>query len=197
MPRKKVHVRKYQRKTGPVREHERGMEVSNVPAMSTATKFKPYVVSEYNPGDLAEDEVRYLREEYPEKYSEMSDEEIYAEVWENSDLYESAWEFMKDELSDAMEEIGEGRDEDNNYWYASGQRLGWQNRTGEKEFAADDGFDMLENILPDTSDLSLKIERIAPKELKITVWHHDSPTGEFYFIEPMSDADWKRDYWEE
>lgn len=83
------------------------------------------------------------------------------------------------ELDDAIENIcPSGR------WHAEGKSMGWQKRSGYKDFDAETGQEFLDNIMPNTDWNATIIIDNVEKSIKMTVYHHDAPTGESYVITP-------------
>jgi len=65
--------------------------------------------------------------------------------------------------------------------FVEGKNMGWNNRTGHKQFTLRRGEDMFYKIAPEC-DLTYKIEKVKDREYNIRLSHHDSPMGEYYTI---------------
>jgi len=130
----------------------------------------------YDETDLIEEEVNYIFEENNEE-NETKDE-IYNNL--DYDFLNYRWEEFKEDLNEILKDINK-----NNLWKAKGVNMGWRNLEGFKTFRAENGDELLKNILPNTSEFTLYIWK-TKTQLKIKCSHHDSPTGEFYFIKPLN-----------
>lgn len=76
------------------------------------------------------------------------------------------------------------------YWRAEGRNIGWQNREGFLVYEADNGEDLILRIIP-KSDCRLSVKSFRDR-IEVSVFHHDSPTGEFYTITPESEKVFRR-----
>ena len=65
--------------------------------------------------------------------------------------------------------------------YVTGTNMGWRNRTGEKTFVLEKPIDIFTEIAPQCQ-LSFYLHKINNEEYEVKLYHHDSPTGEFYNI---------------
>ena len=65
--------------------------------------------------------------------------------------------------------------------FVEGKNMGWNNRTGHKQFTLRRGEDMFYKIAPEC-DLTYKIEKVKDREYNVRLSHHDSPMGEYYTI---------------
>jgi hypothetical protein len=99
----------------------------------------------------------------------------------------------KDEgdYEDAMETLTALMDEKNGetYWKATGYGMGWRKREGYKLFEAKDGSELLRAILPNT-DNTYKIYN-EQRGFIIHNAHHDAPTGETYWVRPISEKTYR------
>ena len=95
------------------------------------------------------------------------------------------WEDLLEDLTEGMKQV-EGY---NCYWHIEGSNIGWQNRSGYKNFEAETGRELLHEILPNTAcNGKIAIEE-SSNEIDITLYHHDSPTGEFYTLRVATDKE--------
>jgi len=90
--------------------------------------------------------------------------------------------FEWDDLLDFLTEKMLKKNPDGN-WHAEVKGFGWQKLDGYTDFNAKTGRDFLDRILPDT-DCTFKIYNDG-KGFSINNFHHDSPTGEWYYIKPV------------
>jgi len=105
-------------------------------------------------------------------------------AYSDPDIYQMAWDDFKDQISELMDEMGDG-----SFWYAAGENLGWQHMSGEKYFQADNGEELLKAILPKT-DVTIHVYWERPrKELRFRVSHHDAPMGETYYVRPATEKE--------
>lgn len=119
-----------------------------------------------------------------------NDEFLHAHSeWYNEDA-RFEWECMVDNLTELIKEFS-------GYWHAEVSNFGWQARTGQQDFTAEDGRDFLRKLLPDC-ECHFKIyrdKRLGSSEdwadgvardttgLTIQNFHHDSPMGgEWYYL---------------
>lgn len=79
--------------------------------------------------------------------------------------------------------IGEIPNYFNGFYRIEGRNMGWRNRSGTIERKRITSWQELSSVLPRTDDMSIEIfgkRRGRNKVLEMTVYHHDSPTGEYY-----------------
>ena len=95
----------------------------------------------------------------------------------STDNSEMQWEDALESLDELLKRFGTST------WKAEGRELGWQNRSGYKEFKAADARSFLRAIFPNT-DVHFEIYDEG-KYIHIVCYHHDSPTGEFYDVYPL------------
>lgn len=100
--------------------------------------------------------------------------------WSEECDYEDAMET----LTDLMNEKNEGT-----YWKANGYGMGWRKKDGHKFFEAKDGSELLRAILPKT-DNTYKIYN-EQRGFIIHNSHHDAPTGETYWVRPISEKTYR------
>ena len=137
--------------------------------------------------DIIENEVKYIQEnkedfDYIEDFEE---ENLFNICCENSDLFNNAWDYFKEELTELMKEYDK---EKTNKYFITGEKMGWRNRSGEKYLKAENGEELLKGILPNTNEFSLWVYK-KKGYITIKCSHHDSPTGEFYFINPITEEE--------
>ena len=76
-------------------------------------------------------------------------------------------------------------------WHIRGEFLGWDNRSGSKIIRLNnpnDSNEFLSELLPD-ADITLKIYHNTRYGLTIKCYHHDSPTGEYYYCRKYKGLD--------
>lgn len=101
---------------------------------------------------------------------------------------ECMWVETCDELSDLMTVFP------SSYLRAEVNGFGWLHQDGSKTFKADEGRELLREILPNT-DCTWEVYHYTEpftgkKGLAIQNWHHDAPTGgEWYYITERGDED--------
>jgi hypothetical protein len=103
-----------------------------------------------------------------------------ARIQDAVDLSEMDWEDFVDSLDGLMAEFHATN------WRAEGSKMGWQGRSGHKEFKAANAKEMLNAILPKT-DIHLELYKDEGGML-LKVSHHDAPMGELYSIKPMAEG---------
>lgn len=87
------------------------------------------------------------------------------------------WECITELLTELLNDYNAGE-----VWYAEVKNFGWRNLNGHKFFEAWYGSELLSEILPDT-ECRFSIYR-RDGYIAIQNFHHDSPTGEWYYIYP-------------
>ena len=100
--------------------------------------------------------------------------------------YEDEWEF-EDKMADLNQLLERSK---SGYWYVEGRNMGWRNRSGHARVYLGGWRDFYSKLLPDTQ-LSLEMHKDG-RGLKFTIWHHDSPTGEFYTMTPISESNYEK-----
>jgi hypothetical protein len=111
------------------------------------------------------------------------EEALREDVYQDSDIFEWAWEDVYNDLGDLMTEVRKATGKEGSRWLVSGENLGWLHRSGYKFIATEDAKQLLQEILPDT-ECTFKIYSRGDH---IYMWnaHHDAPTGESYYIYPV------------
>lgn len=148
------------------------------------------IVFEWDECKLVESQVKFVREN-PDSEEDMNltDAELRDYYMNNPEFFSETWDCMLDALTDIMEY--KQRRYKCKDWFIEGQHMGWMNRSGLKISSAVSGEGLLSDILPKT-DCSFTIFDTKMNELRITVYHHDAPTGELYICSLMSQKDWKQ-----
>jgi len=119
-------------------------------------------------------------------YDKFKDESI-KKIYKTDDSWNI---FYKDELDLLTSEI-EKRNRFGN-WHIEGENIGWRNRKGSKDVVAKTGGELIDSIAPN-SDFSFEVRDFGGKGLYIKLFHHDSPTGEDYYITPNKNIKTKID----
>lgn len=92
---------------------------------------------------------------------------------------------LLDELTEVILELNPA-----GFWFGTVKNFGWMNRSGTTYFIAETGIELLGAVLPKTN-CSFKIFQ-EDGVLKIQNWHHDSPTGnEWYVLKPITYKEYK------
>lgn len=102
---------------------------------------------------------------------------------------QSQLEFEWEMLCENLTVILNAKSEDG-YWYAEVENFGWQNLDGCSKFEIKDGRDMIQKILPNC-EKTFHIYDKGDNRLSINCFHHDSPTGEWYFLRPISSEEYE------
>ena len=98
-------------------------------------------------------------------------------------------EFTMDDLLDELTIVIEKLNPDG-FWSGQVKNFGWMNQHGTNHFMALSGIELLSSILPKT-DCTFKIFQ-EEGVLKIQNWHHDSLTGnEWYVLTPITYREYK------
>lgn len=64
----------------------------------------------------------------------------------------------------------------------TGRNIGWRNRSGYKTFDLNDTKQIFTEIAPECN-LTFYIKKTSSENYEVKLFHHDSPTGEYYNIE--------------
>ena len=126
-----------------------------------------------------------------EKYDDFSienlkngdyDDDLIEYITSDNTLFDSEWEYTVDSVTNIFREAGK----DFAYmWGILGKNMGWRNLSGEKKAKISNWEELRDGVFPKTSDFSFELKE-GDKEgsFDLTIWHHDSPTGEFYTLIP-------------
>lgn len=107
-------------------------------------------------------------------------------AYNDTDVYSIWWDDMIEGLTDQMKTKNP-----DGYWRADVQNFGWRSQSGHKYFKANNGQELLDEILPKTN-CTFYIYDFGKDGLAINNYHHDSPTGkEWYYLVPVSDVEFK------
>ena len=104
--------------------------------------------------------------------SSLSENKAFSLASEDSDIIQFAWDDIIDCLQEIMNDFNP-----QGHWHIEGRNMGWQNRSGTKDFYCDDAKDFIKSIFPDTSEFSFTLT-VEADHLFIRISHHDAPTGE-------------------
>jgi hypothetical protein len=136
--------------------------------------------------ELAEEEAKYRVENW-EDYgydTRPSKDTLFNDIMEDSGFFEDIWDSEMEYLTEEMK-----RRNPSGYWTASVRGFGWRNLDGEMDtFYATKGVDLLGKILPNT-DCTFYIHEYGKTGFAIHNYHHDSPTGEWYYIEKAKEEE--------
>lgn len=144
-------------------------------------------------------EIKYRMENW-EEFSQFDEKptlkEVQEDVLSDSEYFTELWKDMVNELSEVMDSINNGV-----HWTANVSNFGWRGVSGDKDFSASNGTELLREILPKT-DCTFFIHLYCPDGgqgsllnkpkigLAIQNYHHDSPVGaEWYYIFPYEQKD--------
>lgn len=118
------------------------------------------------------------------EYQHLNDDELFRQVCEDYDLFNSYWQDMCDALTKTMEK----RNPDG-WWGVEMRNFGWRELDGYKAFRADTGEELLQQILPKTENTFYIYDHDCAdgQGFAINNFHHDSPAGrEWYYVEPLA-----------
>jgi len=107
-----------------------------------------------------------------------AEEQARNSAYEDSDIYQFAWDDLKDGLSEALA----AKNPNNLPWRLDGSNLGWQARSGYMYVETNNGAEFLDKVLPKT-DVTVEVYDEGDA-LHFKVYHHDAPTGEHYYARP-------------
>ena len=141
---------------------------------------KGYILA-YDQSAIVDNEIDFRMENWKDRFGEKPSRDVIAnEVYQDSDIFQFAWDDLVADLTFLMKNRNPG-----GHWHAEVKNFGWQSRSGHKDFHAVNGADFLREILPDT-DNTFFIHQWGKKGFAIQNFHHDSPTGnEWYYVKPQ------------
>ena len=109
------------------------------------------------------------------KVESVTDKEIEEYFYNDAYLHEIHKEqFLYDLNDEFMDYVDEEV-------FVEGRNMGWNNKTGYKQFTLRRGEDMFYKIAPEC-DSTYHIEKVKDREYEVRIAHHDSPMGEMYNI---------------
>jgi len=132
---------------------------------------------------IYEEELKYRLENNEENKTE---EEIKNNLCEDSFIFDNNFNLFVESLTYYLKKIDKNN---SNCFYVEGFNLGWRNREGSKTLKAKNGTDLLKGILPDTQ--TTLYVWVTKTKIIIKCFHHDSPTGEFYYIRSLNKKELK------
>lgn len=110
----------------------------------------------------------------------IDEDTAWGELHKDSDIFECEWEWFIESFNEFIETFKADQ------WDVRVENFGWQNRCGTGEVAGIDGEHLLRNILPKT-DCTFSIYKTGDG-FSINNFHHDSPTGEWYYVNPSKEG---------
>lgn len=132
---------------------------------------------------------RWLREQWEDEKAHadedderhhFTDDDWFEYACKDHDALQYEWDWTVEALTDLMDAIDQS-----SYWFATVENFGWRSLNGFKAFKAEDGTDLLREVLPDT-DCSFRIYKWGDDGFAIDNAHHDKPFGgEWYHIFPI------------
>jgi|GEM_PF-1897476 len=138
--------------------------------------------------DLAKAEAKRLVDEGVYE----NEDEAFENTLGSQSFFDWEWQCLAENLKYTLQELE--NEEKPGLWYVERRNFGWRNLGGHAQLALDgknDGQQFLSKILPET-DCSFKIyeyEHGDQKGIKVHNFHHDSPTGEWYYAIPVK-SEW-------
>lgn len=93
----------------------------------------------------------------------------------NNSCEEFEWDDAMEEFNHLLRAVSEDL-----VFYIEGRKLGWRNRSGHMFVDLNSHKDFFQKVFPNT-DWSAVFE-LEKNTLNITLYHHDSPCGEFYTV---------------
>lgn len=142
------------------------------------------LLASYDESDIIDSNVEYCKEnweESKERYGlegtfEENKKKVVDEVAQDPDLFAMSWEGFVEDVATIFK----------GYYHISAKNLGWRNQSGEATVEVNSFDDLRNKVLPKTQDMTINIyEGEKAGELKMTVSHHDAPTGDTYYFTPV------------
>lgn len=104
----------------------------------------------------------------------VSDTEVEDRIYSDPYIDELHWEDFEQRLDDEFtQHIGKEVK-------VEAYNMGWRNLSGHKEFTINKPIDVFNEVIPNTSQLTFKIDKLSENKYTIRISHHDSPMGEHY-----------------
>ena len=130
------------------------------------------------------DDWDYWSEEWEMEGSfEDNEDTIRDRAYSDDFIYDDHYEIFINDLNELIKEKGQGM------YKIKGINLGWRNREGDATKEINSASDFME-LMPDT-DLTIYVYADAnnPSGFMAKVYHHDSPTGEYYYFTPTEEEE--------
>lgn len=150
---------------------------------------KQKILAIWDTADMIDNEIKYELENWEHDYADRydfekkpSEEELREALYMDDYLFQDAWDMMLDDVQYILNK----KNPNGTYWKATVKGFGWRNLDGYKYFKAKDAETFLQELLPET-DCTFYIYNNG-KGLKVHNFHHDSPTGEWYYIRPVAES---------
>jgi hypothetical protein len=144
----------------------------------------------WDTSDIFEEEKKYRMEEdesFKEllKAGELTEEQLEKDIWNDQSYWDDQYECLCEHLTEVLQDLNRK----GCYFKATVKNFGWRDLNGCKVFKAENGRQLLHEILPNC-DCTFKFFRVAHgKKLAMTAAHHDSPMlfKEWYIITPVAE----------
>jgi len=135
----------------------------------------------WDTSEIFEHEAKYRFEE--DNPNNLSEDEIRHGLYDDPDLLTFEWESLCEALTDLMKDINPDGDQ----WHCEVKNFGWQRRNGYRDFRADTGAKLLQQILPNTDNTFWIYNR--GDHIALNNCHHDSPIRgvEWYTVKPAKE----------
>lgn len=117
------------------------------------------------------------------------EEDLWNEIGSDPLVSEMAMENVTDALTELMNKVAKKNHmEGTDLWRAEVKGFGWRGLSGQREFRAETGDELLRNVLPAADNTFYIYDR--GDHIAINNFHHDAPTGrEWYEIYPGWDEE--------
>jgi len=94
------------------------------------------------------------------------------------------WDFFTEQVSQLLKDIASQYKHDD-LFKVSGSNIGWRDQSADRILQVDNGLELIRKITPQNGGARVVVKQYTDKKLDITVYHHDSPTGELYVVRPV------------
>ncbi|HRK98743.1 MAG TPA: hypothetical protein PLE43_09765 [Alphaproteobacteria bacterium] len=117
-----------------------------------------------------------------EKINLMWDESTYFDETDDednlADLIQIAFKNFLGEFGYILQQISPA-----GFFFVEGRNMGWRHLSGHLNVTAGDACEFIRKAFPSTSEWTLRGSfDVKRKILEFSLYHHDSPTGEFYLV---------------
>lgn len=151
-------------------------------------------LAKWDEGELVINEAKY-RSENKEDFGieeNTSFDDIENDIFQDSDFFSFEWDNLTEHVTELMKEKQKGYD--SFCWKATVNNFGWRNLKGEKYFKAENGQELIREVLPNCQ-CTFHIFNWR-NGFCIRNWHHDSPIGnEYYYIVPVQISTYDKNYY--
>jgi len=142
-----------------------------------------YLESESNLKEFKDYYQHYILEDY-NTVGNLEISEITKDIVEEC-VYMDDWIMPEDHYRDFENDMDYFHKYVGKEVFIEGRNMGWQNRSGDGTITLSESMDLFNDITPKATDFTYYIYKLSSDSdnvYRVTISHHDSPTGESYTI---------------